>query len=179
MSEPPREILPREMLARVEAALYAAGRPLALDEIMRVAGTTSERKAAAIARELAKTVNSTLQAVEVVEYAGPRFAMQLRAQFTQTARKFATRPLLSRATLRTLSFVAFFQPITSAELVLRRGSTVYEHLKDLEEVGFVASERQGRSKFYRTTARFAEYFGLSTDLTTMKRQLESRTLSLR
>ncbi|HUK80158.1 MAG TPA: SMC-Scp complex subunit ScpB [Nitrososphaerales archaeon] len=179
MSEAAKEAIPGDVLAKVEAALYASGRPLSLDEISRVAGTASERKATAIAREVARAVNGSLQAVEVVEYAGPKFAMQLKAQYTQTARKFATRPLLTRAALRTLSFIAFFQPISAAELVLRRSSTVYQHLRELEEVGFVVGERQGRSKNYRTTPRFAEYFGLSNDTTTMKRQLESRTLTLR
>lgn len=179
MSETVRELLPKELLAKVEAALYAAGRPLAVEEIMRVTGTSSERKATAVAREVARTVNGAMQAVEVVEYAGPKFAMQLKAQYTQTARKFATRPLLSRAALRTLSFIAFFQPISSAELVLRRSSTVYQHLKELEEVGFVVGERRGRGRAYKTTSRFAEYFGLSTDVPTMKRQLENRTLILR
>jgi chromosome segregation and condensation protein ScpB len=32
---------------------------------------------------------------------------------------------------------------------------------------------------YSTTQEFAEYFGLSTDVTTMKRQLERRTMILR
>ncbi len=179
MSETVKELLPKEVLARVEAALYASGRPLTVEEIAHVAGTASERRATAFAREVARTVNGSMQAVEVVEYAGPKFAMQLKAQYTQTARKFATRPLLSRAALRTLSFIAFFQPISAADLVLRRSSTVYQHLKELEEVGFVVGERQGRSKAYRTTGRFAEYFGLSAEVTTMKRQLESRTLTLR
>jgi segregation and condensation protein B len=165
--------------AAVEAALYASGRPLDLDEIARVAGTASTRKALATVREIAKSVNSSMNAVEVVEYPGPRFAMQLRAQYTQVARKFATRPLLSRAALRTLSFIAFFQPILSSELVLRRSSTVYQHLRELEEVGFVVAERQGRSKAYRTTGRFAEYFGLSREFPAMKKQLEKRNLSLR
>lgn len=179
MSETVKELIPRELLARVEAALYASGRPVTLAEIMHISGTTSERKAAAMAREVAKAVNGTMQAVEVVEYPGPRFAMQLKAQYTQTARKFATRPLLSRAALRTLSFIAFFQPISSADLVLRRSSTVYQHLKELEDVGFVVSERKGRSKVYKTTSRFADYFGLNSELQAMKRQLESRSLSLR
>jgi len=179
LSETAREPVSKEVLAKVEAALYASGRPLSIDEIAHVAGTASDRKAAAIAREVARTVNGAMQAVEVVEYAGPKFAMQLKGQYTQTARRFATRPLLSRAALRTLSFIAFFQPISAAELVLRRSSTVYEHLRELEDVGFVVGERQGRSKNYRTTTRFSEYFGLSTDVTTMKRQLESRTLTLR
>jgi len=166
-------------MAKVEAALYASGRPLDLEEIARVAGTASQRKALTTVREIAKAVNSSMNAVEVVEYPGPRFAMQLRAQYNQVARKFATRPLLSRAALRTLSFIAFFQPILSSELVLRRSSTVYQHLKDLEEVGFVVGERQGRSKAYRTTGRFAEYFGLSRELPVMKKQLETRNLALR
>ena len=179
MSEASKELPPAEVLARVEAALYASGRPLDSVEIMRVVGTSSERKAVAIAREFAKEVNSAMRAVEVVEYPGPRFAMQLKAQYTQVARKFATRPLLSRAALRTLSYIAFFQPISASELVLRRSSTVYQHLKELEEVGFIASEREGRSKAYRTTGRFAEYFGLSNELSSMKKQLETRNLSLR
>ena len=179
MSETIRELPTKDVLAKVEAALYASGRPLTVEEIAKVAGTASERKAAAVAREIAKAVNGSMQAVEVVEYAGPKFAMQLKAQYTQTARKFATRPLLSRAALRTLSYIAFFQPISSGELVLRRSSTVYQHLKELEDVGFVVSERQGRSKAFKTTARFAEYFGLSGDVQTMKRQLENRTLTLR
>ncbi|HKT21086.1 MAG TPA: SMC-Scp complex subunit ScpB [Nitrososphaerales archaeon] len=178
MSDPGAGIT-KESLAKVEAALYAAGRPLTVVEIAKAAGTASERKAAAMAREIAKSVNASMQAVEVVEYAGPKFAMQLKAKYTQTARKFATRPLLSRAALRTLSFVAFFQPIATSELALRRGSTVYQHLKELEEVGFIAAERQGRARAYRTTSRFAEYFGLSTEMTTLKRQLESRTLTLK
>ena len=179
MDESAKEVLPKEALGKVEAALYASGRPLTVEEIAKVAGTASERKATSIAREIARSVNGSMQAVEVVEYSGPKFAMQLRAQYTQTARKFATRPLLSRAALRTLSFIAFFQPITSSELVLRRSSTVYQHLKELQDVGFVTSERQGRSKAYRTTSRFSEYFGLSADVTSLKRQLENRTLTLR
>ena len=179
MSEAPRETVPKDVLAKVEAALYASGRPLSLEEIAHVAGTASDRRATAIAREVARTVNGAMQAVEVVEYAGPKFAMQLKGQYTQTARKFATRPLLSRGSLRTLSFIAFFQPISAAELVLRRSSAVYQHLRELEDVGFVVGERQGRSKNYRTTARFADYFGFSSDVTTMKRQLENRTLTLR
>jgi segregation and condensation protein B len=179
LSETLRELPPKEIIAKVEAALYASGRPIDSEEIAKIAGTTSERRAVAIAREIARQVNSSMLAVEVVEYPGQRFAMQLKAEYTHVARKFATRPLLSRAALKTLSFIAYFQPIQSSELVLRRGSAAYQHLKELEEVGFIVNEREGRSKTYRTTGRFAEYFGLSLDTSAMKRQLDGRTLTLR
>ena len=179
MTEQQKELPPKEALARVEAALYAAGRPLDISDIARVAGTTSERKGAAIVREIARVVNSTMQAVEVVEYPGPRFALQLKAEYVQVARRFATRPLLSKAALRTLSYIAYFQPLSAGELVLRRSSSAYQHLKELEEVGFIVGERQGRTRVYRTTGRFSEYFGLSSEVTLMKKQLEGRNILLR
>lgn len=179
MSDARKELAVKEALAKVEAALYAAGRPLNSGEVARVAGTESERKAVAIAREIARVINGNLQAIEVVEYPGPRFAMQLKSQYTQVARKFATRPLLSRAALRTLSFIAYFQPLSASELVIRRSSAAYQHLRELEEVGFVVGERQGRSKVYRTTGRFSEYFGLSGEVALMKKQLEGRNLSVK
>lgn len=179
MSETQEEQPGKEMTAKVEAALYASGRPLDAEELARVAGTTSQRKAVMVAREIAKTVNGSLKAVEVVEYSGPRFAMQLKAEYTQVARKFATRPLLSLGATRTLSFIAYFQPIHTSELVLKRSSNVYQHLRELADVGFVVGERVGRSKVYKTTPRFADYFGLSTDLAAMKKQLEAKNLSLR
>ncbi|MDV3243991.1 MAG: SMC-Scp complex subunit ScpB [Nitrososphaerales archaeon] len=168
----------KDMVAKVEAALYSAGRPLDAEQLARAAGTVSERKAVMMAREIAKAVNASMRALEVVEYPGPRFAMQLRADYTQVARKFATRPLLSKAAVRTLSFIAYFQPITSSELVQKRSSSVYEHLRELQDVGFVAWERQGRGRAFRTTSRFADYFGMSVDVPAMKKQLEARNLNL-
>ncbi len=168
-----------EVRARIEAALYSSGRALDAEQLAKAAGISSKKRAIDEAKAIQSRMKAMLSAVEVVEYPGQRYAMQLKAEYTSVARKFATKPLLSKAALRTLSFIAYFQPISSADLALRRGSQAYDHLKDLEEVGFLAWERKGRSRLYRTTTEFSEYFGLSTELTTLKRQLESRTLSLR
>jgi len=168
-----------EVRARIEAALYSSGRALDAEQLARAAGISSKKRAVDEAKAIMSRMKSTMSAIEVVEYPGQRFAMQLKAEYTHVARKFATKPLLSKAALRTLSFIAYFQPISSADLSLRRGSQAYDHLKDLEEVGFITWERKGRSKLYRTTTEFSEYFGLSIDPATMKHQLERRTLILR
>ena len=193
MSEPPQqeqeemstEQAPRPKLAdeaitaRIEAALNSSGRALDAEQLARAAGISSKKRAVEEAKAIQSRMKSMLSAVEVVEYPGQRFAMQLKAEYTNVARRFATKPLLSKAALRTLSFIAYFQPISSADLALRRGSQAYDHVKDLEEVGFLAWERKGRSKLYRTTMEFSEYFGLSVDPQTLKHQLERRALILR
>ncbi len=165
--------------AKIEAALYASGRALDAEQLAKAAGISSKKRAVDEAKAIQARIKSSMSAVEVVEYPGPRFAMQLKAEYTHVARKFATKPLLSKAALRTLSFIAYFQPISSADLALRRGSQAYDHVKDLEEVGFLVWERKGRSKLYRTTTEFSEYFGLSVDAQTLKHQLERRALILR
>ncbi len=174
MSEPGKDIR-----ARIEAALYSSGRALDADQLAGAAGITSKKRVIEEAKAIAVSLKSALSAVEIVEYPGPRFAMQLKAEYTSVARRFATKPLLSKAALRTLSFIAYFQPISSTDLAARRSSAVYEHVKDLGEVGFLVWVRKGRSKLYSTTPEFAEYFGLSTDVPSMKRQLERRTMILR
>jgi segregation and condensation protein B len=168
-----------EIRARIEAALYSSGRALDAEQLAKAAGISSKKRAMDEAKAIQSRMKSMLSAVEVVEYPGQRYAMQLKAEYTSVARKFATKPLLSKAALRTLSFIAYFQPISSADLALRRGSQAYDHLKDLEEVGFLAWERKGRSKLYRTTTEFSEYFGLSVDPQTLKHQLERRALILK
>lgn len=168
-----------EIRARIEAALYSSGRALDAEQLAKAAGISSKKRAMEEAKAIQSRMKSTLSAIEVVEYPGQRYAMQLKADYTHVARKFATKPLLSKAALRTLSFIAYFQPISSADLALRRGSQAYDHAKDLEEVGFIAWERKGRSKLYRTTTEFSEYFGLSVDPQTLKHQLERRALILR
>jgi len=168
-----------EIRARIEAALYSSGRALDAEQLAKAAGISSKKRAMDEAKAIQSRMKSMLSAIEVVEYPGQRYAMQLKAEYTNVARKFATKPLLSKAALRTLSFVAYFQPISSADLALRRGSQAYDHVKDLEEVGFLAWERKGRSKLYRTTTEFSEYFGLSVDPQTLKHQLERRALILR
>lgn len=168
-----------EIRARIEAALYSSGRALDAEQLAKAAGISSKKRAMDEAKAIQSRMKSMLSAIEVVEYPGQRYAMQLKAEYTNVARRFATKPLLSKAALRTLSFIAYFQPISSADLALRRGSQAYDHLKDLEEVGFLAWERKGRSKLYRTTTEFSEYFGLSVDPQTLKHQLERRALILR
>ncbi len=160
-----------EMQARIEAALYAAGRPLSVDELQKAAGTDSTNKAIKITRELAQTINAHLHALELIELRDASFVMQLKLQYNNVVRKFATRPFLSHATLKTLSCIAYMQPVTSKQLVEIRGSQVYGHLKLLNQSGFLAYQKLGRLKIYQTTKKFQDYFGIDGDVEKLKRSL--------
>lgn len=159
-----------EIAARIEAALYSAGRPLSLDELIRASGTNSKEKTHRVVNDLAKKANSTFRAIEIVQLEDGKFVLQLRPQYTPLVRKFAQHPLLPSGALKTLSYIAYEQPVTSKRLVQIRGSQVYSHVKVLEQLQFVEHENLGRLKVYRTTSKFQNYFGI-TDINAVKSKL--------
>ena len=159
-----------EIAARIEAALYSAGRPLSLDELIRASGTNSKEKTHRVVNDLAKKANSTFRAIEIAQLEDGKFVLQLRPQYTPLVRKFAQHPLLPSGALKTLSYIAYEQPVTSKRLVQIRGSQVYSHIKVLEQLQFVEHENLGRLKVYRTTPKFQNYFGI-TDINAVKSKL--------
>jgi segregation and condensation protein B len=163
----------KEIRARMEAALYAAGRPLKIDELAKAAGITSKRKTLMVVKKIINSLNENMIALEIVEMPMQKFAMQLKTEYTKVARRFSLRPLMSKAMLKTLSHVVYLQPVSGSDLSTRRGPQAYSHLKKLRELGFIKSERLGRTSMYRTTGIFSEYFGLSTDPEKIKVELGS------
>src|SRR3990170_142198 len=160
-------------LALLEAALYVAGRPLDLRTLASVLRTRSKNKARRLAKILALSYKARDTSLEVLELEDERFVMQLKTEYTPQVRRLAFRPLLSIGPLKTLSYVAYRQPITQTLVIEVRGGHAYDHLKQLEELDLIIRERAGRSRVLRTTQFFADYFGFSHDLKTMKQQLKN------
>jgi segregation and condensation protein B len=162
----------RRSLALVEAALYVAGRPLDLNELCSVLGTRSKKKARKFVNILMQEYSARNTALEILELKDERYVLQLKADFTPLVRKFVNRPLLSSGPLKTLSYIAYRQPISQKRVVGVRGQHAYGHIKLLKDMGLIASERSGRSMTLRTTDYFADYFGFTQDTATMKKELK-------
>jgi segregation and condensation protein B len=159
-----------EIIARLEVALYSSGRPLSLEELVKASGCNSKDDTLRIVKELVQKTRNTFKALEISELQKESFAFQVKPSYTPLVRRFAQQPIISVASLKTLSYIAYEQPITSKRLVQIRGSQAYSHVKDLKAHSFIESENLGRLKIYRTTRKFQEYFGIS-DLISLKSSL--------
>ena len=160
-------------LALLEAALYVSGRPLDLKTLANASGTRSKKKARKFTKALVEKYKNSGTALEILEVEGERFVMQLKPEYTGKVRKLATRPLLSAGPLKTLSYIAFRQPIFQTQVIDVRGHHSYSHLNQLEEMELINREGTGKKRVVRTTQFFADHFGLSHELRTMKRQLKA------
>jgi segregation and condensation protein B len=110
-------------------------------------------------------------ALEILELKDERYVLQLKAGFTPLVRKLVNRPLLSSGPLRTLSYIAYRQPLSQKRVIEVRGQHAYGHIKMLKEMGLIEAERSGRSMVLKTTEYFADYFGLTHDTGDMKKEL--------
>lgn len=153
----------------VEAALFVAGRPLALSELQQTLLAPyqpSKERLRRLLNQLAddyreRGINLNQSAGGYRFVSNPAVSPLLGQLWPERA------PRYSRATLETLALIAYRQPITRAEIEEVRGVSVASSIiRSMEERGWikVVGHRQvpGRPALYATTAAFLDYFGLAS-----------------
>lgn len=154
-------------LARLlEAALFAASRPLTVAELATLDPEASEDGVRAALAELRAAFAADTHGVDLVEIAGgwqfltrPEYAEPLeRAQFALRPRR------LSPAALETLAIIAYRQPVGRLEVDEIRGVDSGAVIEKLLERGLIEvtarGEGLGRPLLYATTPQFLEILGL-------------------
>lgn len=150
----------------LEAALFAANRPLTLEELGALDHEASTADVRSALDQLREHYDFDGHAVEVVELAGG-FQILTRASFAaavERAQAAQRTPRLSPATLETLATIAYRQPVGRAEVEEIRGVSAGGVLRTLQERGLIEvvgrSEGLGRPLLYGTTPLFLELLGL-------------------
>jgi len=151
----------------VEAALFAAGRPLSIDQLHGL----FDQRSAPEKSQLREAVGE-LQAeyeprgIEIVEVASG-FRIQVRSGMVERLQRLweERAPRYSRALFETLALVAYRQPITRGEIEEVRGVSVSPNiirtLLEREWVRVVGHrDVPGRPAMFGTTRQFLDYFGL-------------------
>ncbi|QIK96582.1 SMC-Scp complex subunit ScpB [Sphingomonas sp. HDW15A] len=146
----------------VEATLFAAAEPLAIDDIAAHVGDGD------IARSLVRLSETYAgHGVELVERGG-RWHFQTAPDLAHLLRRTREEPRkLSRAATETLAIVAYHEPVSRAEIEAIRGVQISKGTLDvLMEAGWVRTagrrESPGRPLLYATTPDFLTHFGLSS-----------------
>jgi len=157
--------------AKIESALYSAGRPLSVEDLIRASGTESRPKTLALLDSIMKKTKNAFKSIEIIILPDGNYVFQLKPEYSSSVRRYASKPILSKATQKTLSYIAFEQPVSSKQLLEIRGSGVYVHLKELRQLNFIENQNIGRMKIYSTTEKFQKYFGISGDANILKQRL--------
>jgi segregation and condensation protein B len=167
----------------LEAALFAASRPLTLEDLLSLEPTAGERAVRAALDEIRATYTTEDHGVELVDIAqGWQFLTRREYAEAIERAQFALRPRrLSPAALETLAIIAYRQPVGRSEVDEIRGVDSGAVIDKLMERGLVEvvtrGQGLGRPLLYGTTPPFLEILGLR-DLDELPR-LEELSVALR
>ena len=150
----------------LEAALFAAARPLAVEELLALEPEAGAAAVDAALVEIRDTFAGGVHGIELVEI-GEGWQFLTRRDYAEPIERaeFAVRPRrLSPAALETLAIIAYRQPVGRIEVDEIRGVDSGAVIDKLLERGLVEivtrGEGLGRPLLYGTTPQFLETLGL-------------------
>lgn len=143
----------------VEAALFSSAEGLRISEMASRTGIPEEEIRTAV-MDLRRDYDERGSAIMIAKI-GNQFRMMLRTEYSDFTGMFA-KAEMSGGLMRTLSTIAYNQPVLQSELFKTRGPRTYDDVHKLIELGFVSGKKSGQTLELTTTNRFSEYFGIGS-----------------
>ena len=143
---------------KLEALLFSSGRKMSIEELSRLSNAKTDDIKNALVE--VKTEYDEKNSSIMIVNEGDSWKLTVREQFLPLVQKIVTETELSKTIMETLAVIAFKYPIKQSELIKIRTNKAYDHLKELEQMGYITRQKHGRTNLIKLTERFFEYFAL-------------------
>ena len=143
---------------KLEALLFSSGRKMSVEELSKLSNTKAYEVQVAL-EELKKDYDEKNSSVMLINE-GDSWKLTVREQFLPLVQKIVTETELSKTIMETLAVIAFKYPIKQSDLIKIRTNKAYDHLKELEEMGYITRQKHGRTNLIKLTQKFFDYFDL-------------------
>lgn len=143
---------------KVEAVLFAIGDKIEAEEVSRLTNldlATVNR----FLNELKQDYKEKESPFMVIDEGG-KWKLTVREEYMPIVQKIVPHTELSKTIMSTLAVIAWKAPVLQSDIIKIRTNKAYEHIKELEEMGFLIKQRHGRSYMIKLAQKFYEYFDL-------------------
>ena len=144
---------------KIEALLFAAARRMNTEEIAEITGIKDLELIKKGLNEIKTDYEQRGTSVVLAEDNG-FWKLTVKDHYLPMVQKVINQTELDKPLMETLAVIAWKYPILQAAVIKIRHNKAYEHLKILEELGFITRNRFGRTKKITLTQKFFEYFDL-------------------
>ncbi|MFH1181596.1 MAG: SMC-Scp complex subunit ScpB [Candidatus Woesearchaeota archaeon] len=147
-----------DLAKKIEALLFSSGKRMSIAEISRLCRSTPEAVVAELQKLKAayEQTNSSLMIIDE----GDSWKITVREKYLPLVQKIVAETELTRTVMETLAVVAWKAPVLQSDVIRVRTNKAYEHLKELEETGFISRAKHGRTQLIKLTDKFFNYFDL-------------------
>ncbi len=156
----------QSLKGKIEAVLFLTGKALTIHEIADKLSTPAEDVEEALLELMSDYSYREDSALEIDDSDG--YILQVKDDYSSVVNQMIPVEL-SIAALRTLSAIAIHGPMLQSDLIEARGSSAYDHIKELAEHKLVSKRRKDRSYLLSVTPKFHEYFKLTGDKDELKK----------
>jgi len=146
---------------KVEAVLFAVGKEITTERVASLC-SMDIKDVGTIMERLINLYSENDNSLKIIKKDNG-WKLTVEDQFLPLVSNIVSSTELDRPLMDTLAVVAWRYPIVQSEIIKLRGSGAYEHMKLLEEQGFIAKERFGRTFKIKLTQKFFEYFDLPSE----------------
>ncbi len=146
----------------VESVLFSAGNPVSIKDIKEATSLTTSKIKKTL-EELIDDYNvsrKNITSLEIIK-AGEKFTMQVKKNFADQSIMIA-EPEIETNLLKTLTLIAFHQPLKQSNLRRMIGTKAYDHVDELTALKLIHSKKYGSTELLTTTKLFPEYFGIDS-----------------
>lgn len=158
-----------ELKNTVESILFSTGRKLELEELSKLCRIKDLEQLKLALIELKQELDQKDSSLMLIDE-GNSWKLTVREKYLPYVRKVVSQTELSKSILETLAVIAYKAPTLQSQIIKIRTNKAYAHLDELEQNGYIAREKKGRTKLLKLTQKFFDYFDIPPDQ--LKQKLE-------
>jgi len=149
-------------VTKIEAVLYLKGKPVSKKTLSELTNSDINSVSDAI-NQLSNKYSNSYSALEIVSN-NSLISLELKQSLNEYVEDLLPAELKT-AVLRTLAVIAIKKKLLQSELIILRGSTAYDHIKELLEKKFIIKRKQkdGRSYWLSLSDKFFQTFSVSNE----------------
>jgi len=147
---------------KIEAVLFVTGKSMNIDELAKCCGIGSVGMIKEILEDLKKEYANRNSSLEIVGE-NDIWKLAVKKDYYKDVGNLIRKTDMDKSLVETLAVIAWKQPMLQSEVVNVRGTLTYDHVKILKELGYVESEKFGRTRKLKLTSKFYDYFDVSRE----------------
>lgn len=146
---------------KVEAVLFAVGKEITTERVASLCSLTLEQTESII-QSLQQQYDALDHSLRLVKRDGG-WKLTVRDEFVPLVSSIVSSTELERPLMETLAVIAWRYPIIQSDVIKLRSAAAYDHMRALEEQGYISKEKFGRTFRIKLTKKFFEYFDLPSE----------------
>lgn len=149
-------------MTKIEAVLYLKGKPVSKKTLSELTNSDINSVNDAI-KQLSDKYSNSSSALEIISN-NSMISLELKHSLNEYVEDLLPAELKT-AVLRTLAVIAIKKKLLQSDLIILRGTSAYDHIKELIEKKFIIKRKQkdGRSYWLSLSDKFYQTFAVSNE----------------